>query len=203
MKCWRVSLTKGVTRPSAINSNRVSLDSTTQRDNSNVKSRSSEKCDSERTSDSENLEVDSIEKKSDRTLHAENVIQKEDKETGLVKDNIVSSQKDETGYVCDKYESSQNCAKQYVNHSVGEEDTAVVQGVTKRGQCCSYALLGSHMLSYKGLKQRKPWKKADYDPSPETRFMALTAFPESSLLTPSGGNQNHFVAAACSDGFMR
>ena len=203
MKSWRVSLTKDSKRPSTIHSKRISSDSTTSRDTSNVKSRSSEKCDPERTSDSENLEVDSIERKSDRTLPTENVIQK-DKETCHTRDNFVSSQKDkETGYVSDKYVSSQNRAKQYANHSVDEEDTAAVQGETKRGQCCSYALLGSHMLSYKGLKQRKPWKKADYDPSPETRFMALTAFTASSLLTSGGGNENHFVAAACSDGFMR
>ena len=67
---------------------------------------------------------------------------------------------------------------------------------------CTYELLTTHMLAYKGRKSRKPWKSADYDASPETRYMDLSVFRWSDCSVGSC-HQVCFVAAACSDGYVR
>ena len=68
------------------------------------------------------------------------------------------------------------------------------------------------MLGYKGRKKSKPWRVQTYDTSPETRFMDLTAFQSTELLSQSEADflsENEaaksciVIGAACSDGFLR
>ncbi|XP_064630402.1 tRNA (34-2'-O)-methyltransferase regulator WDR6-like [Lineus longissimus] len=67
---------------------------------------------------------------------------------------------------------------------------------------CSHELLSTHMLQYKSKKASKPWKKFEYDPSLETRFMALSCFCANEI-HPDYDDKIHFISAACSDGFLR
>jgi hypothetical protein len=67
---------------------------------------------------------------------------------------------------------------------------------------CSHELLCTHMLQYKTKKASKPWKTFEYDPSLETRFMALSSF-RATQMNQECDDGIHFIAAACSDGFLR
>ena len=66
---------------------------------------------------------------------------------------------------------------------------------------CQYKHLATHRLHLKGKRVRKSWRQVTADPSPETRCMALTAFRITADLGVQGSLQ--FVAAACSDGYVR
>ncbi len=66
-----------------------------------------------------------------------------------------------------------------------------------------YESLGSHMLQWKGHRHCKPWKTEQYDSSPETRYMSLTAFNLFEVTATSHHTHLHIIAAACSDGYIR
>ena len=67
---------------------------------------------------------------------------------------------------------------------------------------CRYKHLAGHMLSRKGRRHRKPWKKAMYDSSTETRYMSVCAFSTREV-DPGLSPRVHVLTAACSDGFIR
>ena len=70
------------------------------------------------------------------------------------------------------------------------------------GATCRYKHLAGHMLQRKGRRHRKPWKKATYDSSTETRYMSVCAFSTREVdheLSP----RVHVLTAACSDGYIR
>ncbi|XP_074641979.1 tRNA (34-2'-O)-methyltransferase regulator WDR6-like isoform X2 [Tubulanus polymorphus] len=62
--------------------------------------------------------------------------------------------------------------------------------------------LTSHMLCYKGLKRRKPWKTNEYDSSPETRYVAMTILSAAEI-NADRPRSEYLVGAACSDGLVR
>lgn len=67
---------------------------------------------------------------------------------------------------------------------------------------CWSEYLGTHMLHSDRVGNSKPWKKAFYSASPETRYMQLSVFAvqDVHLGYPI---ELYVVAAACSDGFVR
>ena len=70
------------------------------------------------------------------------------------------------------------------------------------GATCRYKHLAGHMLQRKGRRHRKPWKKATYDSSTETRYMSVCAFSTREV-DPGLGPGVHVLTAACSDGYIR
>ena len=84
---------------------------------------------------------------------------------------------------------------------------------------CQSHYLATHMLHGKGRKHSKPWKKAAYNPDPETRYMQLSAVPvtigrgregDAETDSDSEGDKEegvrggeHLVAAAGSDATVR
>ena len=78
-------------------------------------------------------------------------------------------------------------AERAKSRSVGAKDSVKVQ----------YELIGSHMLTYKGLRRNRRSKQGAVEPDPETRYMSITSFFYST------NAHVHGVAAACSDGILR
>ncbi|CAH1783035.1 unnamed protein product [Owenia fusiformis] len=67
---------------------------------------------------------------------------------------------------------------------------------------CQYELLTSYTMS-QSLKRQKHWRSTQVDSNPETRFMDVTACNLGESLKNDDLHGFHFLAAGCSDGFLR
>ena len=95
---------------------------------------------------------------------------------------------------CLAKDNTQTCNDGTTQHSGSSEGTG--------GATCRYKHLAGHMLQRKGRRHRKPWKKATYDSSTETRYMSVCAFSTREV-DPSLSPGVHILTAACSDGYIR
>lgn len=87
--------------------------------------------------------------------------------------------------------------------SIASMDTLPQKSKNKEDVSCLHENLCSFMLGHvKTKKHSQPWRLRHMYTNPETRFMDLVAISDRDIAV-SGTGFNHFLTAACSDGFVR